>query len=237
MRVPLPASSATLALALGLALLAGCGTSGGRTESRPLPQLRPAQFANLPALQARLELEQLDHTLLAAAIFHETNRVRRGYGLRPFGWLPKLDEAAALQANSVALDQSVGHFNLLPSLYTVTDRLQHVGLPAGRGSENAALLSWLDIDPSHGIRIIREDDATVLADDVTGRIGQPHTYASFAEAAVRAWMDSPGHRANILHRDLALLGCSTRSMRRISSIDMIACIQVFYTPGGPRRAR
>lgn len=226
-------ASAALGLAAAIVLTS---PALARSTPRPLTQWAPEKFAELPALQTKLHSAQLDHTLLAAAIFHETNRVRREHGLRPFRWLAPLDEAADLQANSIALDQTVGHTNLFPALLTIGDRLERVGLPGGRAAENAAALPLLDIDPAHGIRITRHENQPVAADDVTGRIGQPHTYATFAAAALKAWMDSPGHRANILNPGFESLGCSGRAMKRISSIDMIACVQVFYTaPAGRPR--
>ncbi|WP_158305326.1 CAP domain-containing protein [Opitutus terrae] len=225
-RCPLVAPVAAL-------LLAGCTAPSAPDQLSALP---PGKFVRLPALQTRLDPAQLNHALLAAALFHETNRVRREHGLRPFRWLAPLDEAADLQANSIALDQTVSHINLFPALLTMSERLDRVGLPRGRAGENVAALPLLDVDSAHGIRITRRDDQSVAIDDATGRIGQPHTYASFAATALQAWMDSPEHRANILEREFASLGCSGRVMKRISSIEMIACVQVFYTsPSGRGR--
>jgi uncharacterized protein YkwD len=34
-----------------------------------------------------------------------------------------------------------------------------------------------------------------------------HTYLSFAEAIVKQWLDSPGHRRNLLSKDARQLGC------------------------------
>lgn len=196
---------------------------------RPLAQMSPEMFARMPDLHEPLDAATIDHGLLAAALFHETNRVRRQHGLRAFAWLAKLDAAADLQANSGALDQAAGHINVFPSLLTVADRLDKVGLRRGRAAENTALLPLLNLDPTHGIRIAREDDREVVTDGVTGRAAPPHTYASFAAAALQAWMNSPGHRANVLNPKFQSLGCSGRATKRIASVEMIACVQVFYS--------
>ncbi|MEL6593967.1 MAG: CAP domain-containing protein, partial [Bacteroidota bacterium] len=36
----------------------------------------------------------------------------------------------------------------------------------------------------------------------------PHTYWSFAEAVVQAWLDSPSHRRNLLNPDYHTMGCA-----------------------------
>lgn len=225
--------SLTLFLSLSSALVVALAEPA---STRPLARMLASKFAKLPELRTPLLPASLNESLLAAALFHETNRARRQEGLRPLKWMAELDEAADLQANSGALDQEAGHMNLFPSLLTVADRLHRVALPDGRAAENVALLPLLDIDPAHGLRITRHGDQLIVADDVTGRIGEPHTYASFAVAAVKAWMDSAGHRANILNPDLHFVGCSGRLTKRLSSPEMIVCVQVFYTPPGSRRA-
>ena len=60
-------------------------------------QLPPAEFAEQPEVPARIDFAAFDEALMAAAIFHETNRVRQQLGLAPFRHLPKLDEAAGLE--------------------------------------------------------------------------------------------------------------------------------------------
>lgn len=219
--------------ALLLTLISAASSAPPPAATPPAPALlSPAAFAQLPALNTPLDAAHLDVPLLAAAIFHETNRIRRELHLRPFQWLAQLDQAADLQAGSGALNQAAGHENFLPALETLGDRIRHVGLEFGRIAENSALLPLVDIDVTHEIAVRREGDRRLLVDGATGRIGEPHTYASFAAAAVKAWMNSPGHRANIVNPAFHHLGCSGRSTLRLNTAEMIACVQVFYTPPG-----
>ena len=57
-----------------------------------------------------------------------------------------------------------------------------------------------------------------------------HTYLSFARALVDSWMDSPGHRRNILAKDATYLGCSCLPGRDQTSMETFYCAQVFYRP-------
>jgi hypothetical protein len=49
----------------------------------PYARMAPEKFAELPRLAERIELGNYDRALLAAAIFHETNRVRRAHDRKP----------------------------------------------------------------------------------------------------------------------------------------------------------
>jgi uncharacterized protein YkwD len=53
---------------------------------------------------------------------------------------------------------------------------------------------------------------------------------------VRAWMESPGHRANITDAALAYLGCSVQPTTSLSGVDQLFCVQVFFTPRNQARA-
>lgn len=216
----------TAGIFAGLALLASC-TSPSRTD---FDKLSPTQFAARPEMKVMLDSDHLDLARLAAAIFHETNRVRRELGLPRFRQLVALDTAADLQANSNALAQSASHYNLAPILATPFDRVLHVGLNPQQVGENAAFFPLLDIDPSHGIQESQKENKRVSLDAETGRELQPHTYASFAAALVKAWMNSPEHRANLVNPKYRYVGCSGRPAKTLHRIEMVACVQVFYTP-------
>jgi len=55
---------------------------------------------------------------------------------------------------------------------------------------------------------------------------QPHTPESFAAALVAYWMDSPGHRANILSTTPSTLGCAA-TMYMQHRFPMYKAVQVF----------
>jgi uncharacterized protein YkwD len=59
---------------------------------------------------------------------------------------------------------------------------------------------------------------------------EPHTYASFAADVVARWMDSPGHRANILNPRFRLLGLGVHLAKAATGADMIPSVQWFVIP-------
>jgi uncharacterized protein YkwD len=204
----------------------GCGQIDHRVQN-PLLVAPDAAATN-----ARLSPEGWDVNLLSSAIFQETNRVRRELGLKPLEPHEALNRAADLQATANALNQTAVHSNIVREWATPADRVRELGLNPAIVSENAALLPLIDIDPDRGYSERDDGGDTVVVDQATGIVASPHTYASFAQRLVHAWMNSPGHRANIVNARFRYLGCSARPTKSVGGLDLITGIQVFFTPVG-----
>jgi len=152
-------------------------------------------------------VKDFDPTLLAGEIVRETNDVRVRQGLAPFKPEPRLVAAADSQAAMISLLLRGGHDNPLPHQGDPLARALHAGLPAGTVAENAARLNARN----------RET-------------GRAYTYRELAAVLVQAWMDSPGHRANLLSPKLQYLGCGTRTALLLPGEEVVYAIQDFYTP-------
>jgi uncharacterized protein YkwD len=195
-------------------------------------QLPPDGFDRLPEVQAVIEHADFNQRLMTAAIFHETNRVRRRLGLAPFIHLAKLDEAADLKAAMGVLQNELTHQNPLPGTATPADRVQYTGLVYRRVAENIARTNLLNFPPGVtqiGVRRRNGREEPYLPD--TGRTVAPHTYASFAARVVDDWMNSPPHRANLVNPELTSLGCAARTcLSWRGRQEQIYAVQVFFTP-------
>jgi uncharacterized protein YkwD len=213
-----------------LILVVGSMVCAELLPAKDLMALSAREFAGQPGLTARLNPADLDRALLAAAIFHETNRVRDRFNLRPFKFLAKLNDAADVQASVGGAIRPPSHTNPFLLIATPIDRVKYAGLDPLYVAENIALISLLDVRPGHGVGLVRHDGEAVFIDLASGERLNPHTYAGFAAAVVQAWMDSPGHRANILSPKVRYLGCSVQATRGDHGMDMIFSVQVFYTP-------
>lgn len=189
-------------------------------------------FTGASAVAAQLsdtiQPDQLDEPLLARAIFDETNRVRTQLGLKAFRAEPKLDDAADTQARMGALFRPPSHTNPFPLIATPLDRVRFAGLDPELVAENIAQISIYDV-PS-GVRIYYLKNDRTLRDARNAQPVRTHTYASFAHAIVQAWMNSPGHRENIVNAKLAFLGCAAKISRSQDDVPMIFAVQAFYTP-------
>lgn len=194
--------------------------------------LSPEEFAKRPEAQARVDFARFDAALMNAAIFHETNRVRRQLGLAPLRHLPKLDQAADLKAVVGVVQGELTHDNPLPRTATPAARVVAVGLDYRQVAENIARLGLFDLPPGvTQVGVRQRGGRTEFYRLDTKRPVELRTYAGFAEAAVRSWMNSPGHRANIVNPDFTALGTATRPCRSpVANHEQVYAVQVFFTP-------
>ncbi len=158
----------------------------------------------------KVTTEDFDHALLDGEIFRETNAIRVRQGLVPFKPEPQLSAAANEQAAMQSIRIHSGHDNPLPKQGDPAERAAQAGLPAGTVAENAATLN------------LRNPET-----------GGDYSYRQLAAVLVQAWMDSPGHRANLLNPSLLYLGCGTRVARLLQGQPVVYAIQNFYTPAPP----
>ena len=201
---------------------------GAESPAKPPPS---DPFWQQTALDAVIAPAGFDRQLLAAAIFHETNRVRRELRLPPFQSWPKLDAAADLEANVGRVYRPPSHYNPFPQIGTPMERVKYVGLNPGAVAENIAALSIYDVDPALGVGLVNEGGRRRLVNPLTRAELTPATYRRFALLVVQAWMASPGHRANIVNPTLRCLACSVQPTISTNGVDNLFCVQVFFTPG------
>lgn len=148
-----------------------------------------------------------DRDLLGREIFRASNEARLQHDAAPLKPEPRLVAAADEQAAMLAIRIHGGHDNPLPNQGDPLARVVQAGLHPGMVAENAATLS------------ARNRNA-----------GRDYTYRELAAAIVQAWMDSPGHRANLLSPQFQYLGCSARAAFLPPDDPRVYAIQVFYTP-------
>jgi uncharacterized protein YkwD len=187
-------------LAVIAALLA---LSGAACTHEPGPPEVPARLAD-----GNLAPENFDGKLLAAHIVAETNRVRLANGAPALTRNEALDGAADEQAASMALAGEAEHGNPFPGEHNVAERVATQGVQAGHVGENVIMMP--------------------LPRDTRGQL-EPCTYAEFAARLVDAWMNSPGHRANMLEPRFTHIGCAARLAHAgiAENLRVYAC-QVFY---------
>ena len=153
--------------------------------------------------------EDFDHELLARAIFEESNRVRAAHGLPALARTPALDAAADEQASYLVLAMKAQHSNPFPGAHTVRERVERAGLQGGLVAENAL---W--------IPVLRP----------AGSPNRYYTYSEYAAFLLAGWMNSPGHRANLLNPAFKLTGCASRFGHAVMAADQrVYATQVFFT--------
>jgi uncharacterized protein YkwD len=204
----------------------------GWTVAADWQALPPQEFTLLPEVGARVVFEEFNADLMGAAIFHETNRVRRRFGLAPFMHEPKLDHAADMKAAIGVVQSELTHDNPLPLTATPADRVRNAGLHYRQVAENIARLGLFDLPP--GVSQVGVRERAGRSEFYRLDTKQPvqlRTYGDFARMVVASWMNSTGHRAHIVNPELTSLGCAARPCRsQVVNHEQIYAVQVFFTP-------
>jgi uncharacterized protein YkwD len=201
-------------------------------QAKEFMAMDSVQFTKQAGLEARLTVDAVDRELLAAAIFHETNRVRCQAGLPALPWLEKLNEAAEIQSHVGVMFRPPSHTNPFVDIGTPMERVKFTGLVPRYVAENIALIAIYDLGPASSFGISRHRESTTYIDLRTGLELKPHTYASYAGMVVQAWMNSPGHRKNIMDPSVKYLGCSVCPRLGDFGEETVFSVEVFYTPKG-----
>lgn len=153
-----------------------------------------------------ISLEAVDYPLLHAAVFFATNDVRTSKGLKPLAWSPELERSAWNHARRMAEKNFFSHDDPLDRQRKTPDqRAKRAGVKNPYLAENIATTFGVQYNSGDPVYPLQGGAAGY---SLTPR-GEPlpnHTYLSLAKALVQQWMDSPGHRANILSNDALQLG-------------------------------
>ncbi len=188
-------------------------------------------FPMSPKAGETIALDRVDLPLLSAAVFHETNRRRARHRLPALTYDPAARRAATLQAQIMARTKEISHENEgVPEHATLERRLASVGLKPRFAAENLAYTFAVRYRAGERLYVREENGQKVFSAKPGGPPVRAHTYLSFAQAVVDQWMNSQGHRENLLHRDAQALGVGCRAVTNDSGFPMVYCCQVFYTP-------
>ncbi len=111
-----------------------------QADTRPEQSLfdMPAEeFFKLEAASRPIDAKDINHNILAAALYHEANQRRREHAKSALGHAPRLDQAALRHARSMAENTYLSHMNPTDAqLRTPWDRVQQTGLDPRMASEN-----------------------------------------------------------------------------------------------------
>ena len=213
---------ALLPFAFGLVALAGCGSLGPASSESAACTAQPAPD---PAITQAIEPQGLDQWLFDEAILHAVNAQRCRRGLNPLAADPALARAASYHSGDMVAHDFFDHASPVSGRATLGDRFAQVGTLYTSAAENIATLSLY----AFGGRHYNVRDAARC--DFTFTQGGPsiprHSYASAAEALVEGWMDSPGHRRNILHPGMTRHGAGVALKPDSQVCGTMIAVQVF----------
>lgn len=168
-------------------------------------------FERWPAANEKIDARNVDYSLLQAAIFFYTNQFRASKRLQPVAFQPNLGNAAAFHTHEMGEKRFYDHINKKDrDNRTAMDRARNYGYSGGAIGENIALefllnykaeaYYWHENTPN-GICYYYTNDNGARKGYVPA-----HTYLSLGKSIVQAWINSPGHRANMMNKEFKYLG-------------------------------
>ena len=181
----------------------------GKEESNYYIGHNTDTFFLVAPLQQRIPKLFVKLNLLNAAIFWYTNIERQNHNLPQFQFHEKLQQMATLQSNQMREHNFFDQENKFDNRYrTLSDRLESVKDEKFNGfmsyAENIADCPVIKANESFTYSF-KEGVAHLYS--MNGKEIFPYTYSEMAKSVVDAWMNSPGHRANILNPGYKYLGC------------------------------
>lgn len=191
-----------------LGAIAGIGRARGEgaPPAKEEKEQVVAPYKEAPAVSAKELLgDKFTREELAKALLVETNRVRVAHYRQALKPLRPLAEAADDQAAFLAMIGESSHYSPVKGQRTAAERVRQHGLWDVLVGENVLAM-------------------TIPAGD------KPATCESVAAQLVEQWMNSPGHRANLLNRDFTHFGGAVRFAKGIGQTERSYAVQVFAKP-------
>ncbi len=164
-------------------------------------------FRNNKLFQQTIGFNKIDYPLLHAAIFFVTNEARVKNKRPPLTFSFALERAAYHHSKRMVEQNFFSHENPRDQARkTSQQRAELAGIKNPMIGENIATHFGIQYKANTPIYPVDPLKGT-FSYEHGGPLIPPHTYLSFAEAIVKQWMDSPGHRENILNPHALQLGC------------------------------
>ncbi len=192
----------------------------GKWKQNYYDKFSHSTFQKYKPAQQKINFRKIDYPLVQAAIFYETNRRRslasRGR-LSPFKYSHFCKKAAQLHANDMVQKNFFSHQSPIRGRATPKARLRVFKSRANGIGENIATAFGLVYKAGTMVSSFRDLP--------------PHSYISFARDLVDGWMNSSGHRANILRNSFTHLGTGATPYQEKNGMIKFKCVQVFASSG------
>jgi len=165
-------------------------------------------FFGIANLQHKITKDFVDVDLLDAAVFWFTNVERKRFNLKQFQFYNKLRQTSLLHSEQMKRHNFFSHENAFDTRYkTLTDRINSV-----KDNSFDGFMSWGENISDYpiieaGSFTIENRGGVIRLFSTNGKELFPYSYYEYAKVVVDGWMNSPGHRANILNPDYEYLGC------------------------------
>jgi uncharacterized protein YkwD len=135
-----------------------------------------------------------------------TSLERISKGLNPLLYEPILEKAAEWQAGYCVKIKTLDHYSTEQGMRTIKDRVEHFGGSYNSWGENLTVQFSIN---SEGILYYIKNDESGGYKDYGSHVIYYRDEQQMGYTMVKNWMNSPGHRANILTAGFTLIGAAS----------------------------
>ena len=151
------------------------------------------------AAQTIVPANRINQKLLSDSVRAEVNYHRCRAGLSPVSNAgATLAKEARSHSRWMAKSQQLTHRSTVPGRASLKQRIKASGVKFRTGSENIGMVHRYQID-NRRFKILSASECKFATHQ--GQALPAHSYASLSRHIVNLWMNSPGHRRNILDRE------------------------------------
>lgn len=170
-----------------------------------------------------IDFQDVDYDRLQAACFLTSNKTRVANGVAALKYDPRLEAAAAKYARTMSRENFIAHvYPADPARREPSDRVRDEGVSNPYIAENIALVPGYPVPDGTAV-YVRPGGFSI---EPNGQMIGPHTYQGIVDAVMTGWMNSPGHRKNLLSKDALQLGCGA-SLTSQGEMPMMIFVQNF----------
>lgn len=169
------------------------------------------KFSNKAEVNQIINENNPNYELLDLAIFYASNEARIKEKLPPFLYSKVLAKVASGHSEAMINQNFYAHIN--PFSVTEADPAQRILKYSNEFTGLAENIAQYDLLNNPILKYCYTQSASskfMFFDCVTKKPFKNHTYWSMAQTIIKAWMNSPGHRANLLNKNFNYLGCGSR---------------------------
>ncbi len=168
------------------------------------------EFFNLPEVREQIDPKNFNANLLAASLFHATNKARANSGIPVVKFNIHLLDACMSQATYLVDHNTYGHLNNHSGFErTVQKRVNNRTDIFKRVAENIGQYTILNCPEWIGVRYDFQNGEYEFLNPENGNPCTFYTYTDLAETTVMKWINSPSHRKNLFNPYYTHLGCGT----------------------------